>query len=208
MKLRNAFGPLDYIQSRGYVSYSSLSNVWKNEPPLNGDEPFLAFGVELHSRFLEKKVINILSDEEEEMLRKMLKRLETSSMVKAIMHDALVEQEIKQMIMGIPFLGYIDVKKPKLLADLKSTKLTSKTKFIESLDFLQPVIYRKATGIKDFYFIGISKTAPHDIFTFNANDYPEKLKESENKLKQLITYVKENSNFSGNLESVRRPKRN
>lgn len=192
MKLKNSYGPLDRIRSRGYVSYSSLSAMRDNKPPLTGDETFLEFGVELHSRFLEGKVIKRLSPEDEELLHKMIMVLNKDAMVKALMKGAEVEQEINQEMLGIPFLGYIDIKKPKLLADLKSTALTSRDKFIESMDFLQPVIYRKATGIKDFYYIGISKKAPHEVFTFNANDYPKRLKESEQQLTELIKYVKAN----------------
>lgn len=193
MVIRNDYGSLDRIRNNGYASYSSLSALWTgSDNPLTGDEPFLKFGNELHSRFLERSVVDTLTPSEEELLARMLSRLDKHPQVQMLMRNVLIEQRVDGMLGNfLPFLGYIDIQHTKYLADLKSTQCTTLKPFVESLDFLQPLLYLQMTKLKDFWYIGISKQNC-SVLLFNVREYPAKMKEAELKLKTLLKYVKTN----------------
>lgn len=181
---------LNYIKDRGYASYSSLKNYRDGIVPSIINAKWLKFGKELHSRFLEKKVIEILSDAEELVLAAMIKALEENAIVSKLMKRVAVESEFKEKLYGVPTLGYIDILGKGYVADLKSTSINNGDKFIESMDFLQAALYLAITGFKDFYYIGISKQSPYNVMVYNVRDYPERIKAAEKELKQLLTELK------------------
>ena len=195
---KNGSFDLAYINERNYVSFSSLKNLRDGiSPNFNPDASFFKFGSELHSRFLEKKKIETLSEDDESLLYNMLNKLNETRMVTSLMKKAKVEVEIRTTVQGVPILGYLDIfKDRKYIADLKTTQTNTMKAFVNSLDFMQAALYQEATGIDDFYYIGICKKSPHDVMVFNVNSYPEILNESKNELKQLLSYVKKHSEFT------------
>ena len=182
---------LKYIKKNGYVSYSSLCLYKNGEAPQKWNPAWGIFGSELHSRFLENKKLKNLSEDEERVLKGMLEALRKHSIVNAIMKDVKVEQKFHQELWGLMVLGYIDIQHPKKhLADLKSTSIGSKSGFIEAMDFLQPTLYLETNKRKDFYYIGCLKREPFTVTVFNVNEYPSRLKDSQQQLKKLMTSLK------------------
>ncbi len=191
----NLITPEEYIRRRGYVSYSSLKNLRDQEmiqiQPKS--EVYFEVGTELHSRFLESTELKKFDAETEAQLSGMLASLYKDRLVQSLLkHPLLVcEREIRQPMNGVPLVGYVDMDAaPVFGADLKTIGHTNEKRFVESMDFLQPAVYSKARGFKDFYYIGISKVKPYPVFTFNAMTYKDRLNESKIQLENLLTDVK------------------
>lgn len=184
-------GPaIDYIRKRGYASYSSLKNVRDKEIPQYKTTTYFKFGGELHSRSLENHILDKLSEAEEIQLLGMRRKLWTHPIWRKLMANAKVEVEFKQPLWGIIVLGYIDILNKDSVADLKTTSCGSMKQFVESMDFLQAALYLAVTGFKDFYYIGICKRAPYEVWIFNVNQYPDRLAAANKQLRELIAYLK------------------
>jgi len=187
---------IDYIRERGYASYSSVKNVRDCLVPSKSDERWFIFGRELHSRWLEGKTHftkenpNVLTEDEKAVLEAMLEKLNTNKIAMQLKCGAKCEQEFKQLLHGVNVLGYIDILHAQHIADLKSTKERNMQAFVRSMDFLQAALYLAVTKKKDFYYIGICKLYPHDVFIFNVCDYPERLHAAELEMRCLLRYLK------------------
>jgi hypothetical protein len=183
---------LAYIKERGYASHSSFRRYIKGEAP----SPFVSshaqiFGKELHSRFLEAKKLEKLGAADELLMKKMIGALDKNRLVKGLLNGANVEEEFREKIFGIDFLGYMDIHVPKKhVADVKTTKHTTPSSLANSLDFLQPAIYLQAKKLKDFYYIGITKTTDPKVIVLSVRDYPDKLKAAQQELKRWCLILK------------------
>jgi len=183
---------LKYIQEKGYASYSSLKNVRDCvDPTKKTSAVWFDVGTEVHSRFLEKKKpILKLSKEDTDSVVSMVEALELHPVVRRLMFKAKVEQYFKQKLWGLMVSGYIDILPPKDVADLKTTRHKNQHDFAANMDFLQAAMYRAVTKRKDFYYIGIQKEKPFNVFIFNVHQYPDRIKQADEELKYLIKYVK------------------
>lgn len=197
---------LKYIKERGYASYSSIKNVRDCIVPSYSDEIWFKFGKELHSRYLEGKKLETLSDDEEDKLARMLLALRAHPVAKKLTEKsqneidygpavALKKYKSKNGILvptvhGLPIYGRIDILNATNVADLKTTKITNMKAFVDSLDFLQASIYLAATGRKDFFYIGICKQNPFPLMIFNVRQYPDRLAAAEMELRKLCKYIK------------------
>ena len=183
---------LQYIKDKGYASYSSLKNVRDCvDPSKKTSAVWFDVGTEVHSRFLEKKKpILKLSKEDTASVVSMVEALELHPVVRRLMFKAKVEQYFKQKLWGLMVSGYIDILPPKDVADLKTTRHRNQHDFAANMDFLQAAMYRAVTKRKDFYYIGIQKEKPFNVFIFNVHQYPDRIKQADEELKYLIKYVK------------------
>ena len=183
---------LQYIKEKGYASYSSLKNVRDCvDPTKKTSAVWFDVGTEVHSRFLEKKKpILKLSKEDTDSVVSMVEALELHPVVRRLMFKAQVEQYFKQKLWGLMVSGYIDILPQKDVADLKTTRHKNQHDFAAAMDFLQAAMYRAVTKRKDFYYIGIQKEKPFNVFIFNVHQYPDRIKQADEELKYLIKYVK------------------
>jgi hypothetical protein len=182
---------LKYIKDKGYASYSSLVNVREcRDPRTFKQTEYFDVGTEVHARFLEKYKKIKLSKENDLLVKGMVKSLEEHPVVTKIMHRAKVEVMFKQPLYGLMVMGYIDILPPKDIGDLKTTRHKNQHDFAANMDFLQASMYRAVTKRKEFYYVGIQKEAPFKVYIFNVNQYPQRIKESDEQLKYLIKYVK------------------
>lgn len=71
----------------------------------------------------------------------------------------------------------------KAAQDLKSTACKTKAAFLATFDeygyWMQAHIYKLITGAKKFYFIGVSKSEPHQTFTVDTSKHPEQMAEAK-----------------------------
>jgi len=183
---------LQYIKDKGYASYSSLKNVRDCvDPTKKTSAVWFDVGTEVHSRFLEKKKpILKLSKDDAASVVSMVEALELHPVVRRLMYRAKVEHYFKQKLWGLMVSGYIDILPPKDVADLKTTRHKNQHDFAANMDFLQAAMYRAVTKRKDFYYIGIQKEKPFNVFIFNVHQYPERIRQADEELKYLIKYVK------------------
>ena len=189
---------LEYVKGRGYASFSSLRNVRDKVEPSKMPTEYFTFGTELHSRFLEDTVGELLSDREEAKMAKMLSALRANKLVRTLMATPGMKTEVqfKQDYLGLPMLGYIDIDahdtKLKFLADLKSTHISKLPDFVKAMDFMQAALYLKMRPkAQHFYYLGICKNPPYRVMTFDAVDYATRLREANIQLENTINYVKE-----------------
>lgn len=179
-----------YSKTEVYVSYSGLKMYRDCGIPFGFRPRFFLFGTELHAKFLEKKSVEKLTRVEKALLKLMLAALWANAIVRKLMANVKVEQVFKKVIHGFNCAGRIDILHKAYVADLKTTSCTSLKAFVTSMDFLQVAMYLAATGLKDFYYIGISKVLPYKIFIFNAKDYPERLALANMELKKYLGLLK------------------
>jgi len=183
---------IEYIRSRGYVSYSSLKKLRDGEAPGYTGGIHFDVGTETHSRWLEKKIGKKFDPENERIIRGMVKALDADRVACALLKGSAVEVEFNKIVSGVKTHGFIDILPPPIipyLGDLKTTKETSRQQFIKSMDFLQVALYLLVANKKDFYYVGVSKVN-FQVFTFRVSDYPDRLKIAQDELKTLLTYVK------------------
>jgi len=180
---------LDYINQRGYISYSSLACYRDGkEPGGYGENAAFDFGTELHSRFLEHRVTKVLSLPEEKLLAELLSVLQSHKLVTEIMKGSYVEAGFVHPVQGVLIKGYIDIFKPgKLVADLKTTSAPNLKAFKESMDLLQAAIYTTVTGVKEFYYIGIGKKTK-EVYPYRVTS--AELKSEYKTLNQLLNEIR------------------
>jgi hypothetical protein len=185
---------VEYVRMRGYVSYSTLKMLRDGgQPGVYKSSPAMDIGTELHARWLEKEKpsIGLFDPPTEKIIKGMHLSLNKDKIATALIKKASVEVEFTKLVYGVNTRGYIDILPPKdLIGDLKTTVLTSRPAFIKSMDFLQAALYLKAMTRKDFYYVGVSKIIPHEVFTFRVSDYPDRMKEANAQLKELLTEIK------------------
>jgi len=182
---------LQYIREKGYASYSSIKHVRDcTNPYEKSDARYYAVGSEVHARWLENQKVEKMTAVEEAMVKGMVASLKAHKMASLLRADAECEFKIDKKLNGVPFIGYIDIQKPKYLADLKTYGHTNEPQFLASQDFLQPAIYLKASGRKDFFYIGVSKTFPYKVCTYSVLHYKPRLVASQKELAGLLRYVK------------------
>lgn len=182
---------LEYIRTKGYVSYSSLCNVIERRTPEPFKiTPYYTFGKELHSRFLERKRLEVLPPAQEAQLKSMVHNLAEDTMVQRLMEPpAVCEVDFDTVINGVRFYGRIDIK-TFAVADLKTTALTNKNTFAAQMNFLQAAIYCRATKLKDFYYIGCSKVPPYQVMVFSVRQYEHRWIEANELLNHYTKYLK------------------
>ena len=182
-----------YKSKEVFVSYSSLKMYRDCVVPGKIYGRHFLFGIALHALFLEgkkEKEWKLLTKVERALCLAMVLALKATTIVIRLMTGVKVEQEFTKIVFGVLCKGRIDILAKSYIGDLKSTKLTNKKQFIASMDFLQVAMYFAATGLKDFYYIGVTKTFPIKVFIFNAADYPERIKAAQMELKKYLLMLK------------------
>lgn len=90
----------------------------------------------------------------------------------------LFEQEYFGQLCGLDFKMKADAinEHMQAIGDAKSTAATTLQKFLESCDnygyWRQAYIYMMLTGMTNFYFWGVSKVKPHNVFFVDVSQYP------------------------------------
>lgn len=162
--------------------------------PSKFPEKYLIFGNTLHLRCLtsSKKVGKI----DVEMLNRMVTAWLKSPLVKKLMERSIREKKLYVYINGVKLAIILDIEQPhtRTGADLKSTSCKTLTGFIEkaiSLDyFRQGLTYKLGRNLKEFYFLGLSKEKPHEIFPLRIDDYPEEMEYARQELEFLLYFFK------------------
>lgn len=74
--------------------------------------------------------------------------------------------------------------------DLKSTSARTKAEFLAVFEeygyWDQAATYQLITGARKFYFIGVTKSEPHQTFTVSVSDYPAEMKAAKARLAPRI----------------------
>lgn len=161
-----------------------------------GKEGYLGFGNFLHIAFANYPINNVFActPTEAKKLTAMVAKLYANKIVLALVKDSVREVSYFASFFGINVRMILDVRQPTTGSDLKSTDCRSFADFlakaIEYGYFRQALIYMLGVGLKDFYFIGICKEPPFEIFIFNVNDYPKELAYAREELDFLLYWYR------------------
>jgi hypothetical protein len=180
-----------------FIRNSYLSTIYRaltGQAQFLGDEKFLKFGNELHKRDLQPYLEqDILTDEQELMLKAMLAALKQDAQWQNVKRGANLEVTEFVELYGVRIRGTIDVDQSRLKhgEDLKSTSCANENAFLESSRkygyFRQAWIYMQMKKYRSFGFTGVQKSVAYPkIFRFNVQDFPHYLQEGEEQARLLI----------------------
>jgi len=197
------------------TSYSRLSNnrillLGGVITPFNKD--FLVFGSALHELFLENKKAEAWEtciEEERTRITYMVAALNRHPVVRRLMADSIREHKFYFHWDKVEMAVILDIKKPPVGADLKSTTCRTLPQFVAKARelgyFKQAVIYMRAAKLKDFYFIAVQKSAPYDVMVLDVNQYKEDLRYAEAELDWLLYFYEHYGNI-GETKTIIKPK--
>ena len=81
--------------------------------------------------------------------------------------------------------------------NVKSTSTKTRAAFIKSMlkydYFMQGLLYLYLERLENFYFIGVQKTDPSQIFVVDVADYPEELDKALEKIVWILKMKNENN---------------
>lgn len=202
MKIETEFNDdtlaLKYIKDKGYASYSSMKNVRDCAVPMKWSADYFDTGIAVHSLLLEHRLEDKIRAKLTEMMlwevKMMLASLARNPVVCKLLEGSKNEDKFPAdgappvLINRLPVLGYIDINGRQAVGDLKTTRYTKKSQFIQAMDFLQASLYRRVTGKDDFIYVGISKVS-FEVFTFNVNEFPTRIMQADQELERLTKYI-------------------
>lgn len=148
-------------------------------PQFQGGEKFLLFGAALHEVFLQGiryKAYKLLSKEDRATVDAMVKKLNSNPIVVNLMRNSTREHRFSVKLNGVLTVCVLDAKQPELKRgfDLKTTDCNTQQQFEDTIRrygyIRQGLTYVLAAKLKQFYFVGINKTAPYNIFIVDLND--------------------------------------
>lgn len=185
----------DHISSSGLAE---IKRVLISGMPFLGDEKYLIFGSEVHRRFLQNKYNKLhLTFAEEQSITGMLSSLNKHKIVKQLMKGSTYEITKIGLLEGTRFKMIGDIiNKPKSFgADLKTTSARSEQQFIDlalkKYDYLrQSWCYKTTEELEDFYFIGIQKQEPFNVYILNVKDYAKEERQSIKETRFLLEFFK------------------
>lgn len=192
-------------KDKDYTSYTGLSGIdgyLRHVPPFIGNEGFLVLGRELHAQWLEGKTSGaILNERQKAQLQGMLKSLNNHKVAMQVHKGS--DKEVLfapgPIHDGIKLKVIMDLhKKRKKGADLKTTSSRNKEGFIKAAVefgyFGQIYIYKKVSGLEEFFIISVQKEEPHTVFVLDHRDYPAEYKKAQQKMDFLIYVFKNHRN--------------
>jgi hypothetical protein len=113
----------------------------------------------------------ILKDSEFEVIENMAAALyQHPAAAQLFARKTAVEQAVEFTFNGLPFRGFIDEVGDTFVADLKTTQDVSPREFqrwvFGNKYHWQAALYCKATGLDEFYFIGVEAARPHNVMVY------------------------------------------
>lgn len=189
---------------RKHTSHSSMEVIKKDLcglPQFKGNEDFLKFGNAVHEGFLEGDYTNAykrLGKDEQRLVDVMVKKLNSHPVVASLMRESIREHKFAVVMNKVKVVVILDSKQPKLKRgfDLKTTSERTQKDFEEKIRKLgyvkQGRTYMYAAGLEQFYFVGIQKERPHNIYIVDirAPQFKEHYKYAEQELKFLLYFYK------------------
>jgi len=186
------------------TSHSSLEVIKKyllGQPQFFGNEGYLLFGSALHEVFLQGIRDNYykqLSKEDRVTVDAMVRRLNNNPIVVSLMRNSTREHKFSVRLNKVLTTCILDAKQPDLRRgfDLKTTDCSTQQQFENSMRqygyIRQGLTYKLAARLKFFYFVGIQKVAPYNIFIVDLHDkkFATDLLYAEKELQFLLYFYK------------------
>jgi hypothetical protein len=186
------------------TSHSSLEVVKKyllGQPQFFGNEGYLTFGSALHEVFLQGIRDNYykqLDTTDRAAVDSMVRKLNNNPIVVSLMRNSTREHKFSVRLNKVLTTCILDAKQPDLRRgfDLKTTDCNTQRDFenkIRTYGYVrQGLTYKLAAQLKFFYFVGIQKFAPYNIFIvdLDAAKFKTDLLYAEKELQFLLYFYK------------------
>lgn len=168
-----------------------------------GDESYLVFGRILHEhlQYIEdvnyhSKDFKLLNKEEQSWIMGMCAAARKNPIIKRLLVKSSRENKVYTEIDGIRVALILDLEQGHLStgSDWKSTSCPSLSDFIKKAllyDYIrQGLLYKKARNLKHFYFIGIQKQPPHNVYIMDVKRHEAEEFYAKQELKFLLYFYK------------------
>lgn len=204
----------DFYYTNPIISNSGLGSFWAKLIGIQGmkaGEQTLRFGQLMHLGLYEaeafrKAEMPACSKTLNKLNRMIAAGRKTPVLSGFLKNKATVyEKPYYAIINGVPVKVKPDAFIPnsRLGHDAKSTATNSLKAFYESMleykYFRQAALYMDATGAKNWYFTGISKTEPHQTFIIDCSKYKGEVKQGRIEYLELLRlYVQYHPNYLQN----------
>jgi hypothetical protein len=190
-----------------YISYSGLREIRRvllGEPAAKIDPKYLYFGAELHRRFLEgvksKNSKKLFSPAEEYDLEGMQESLWKDPFVRKIMRSSIKEVETVRLYQGVNVKVILDINGDGQFADtgvdIKTTSCGTYRSFVQAAIHKygypgQGYLYKQAEQLKNFYFVGIQKKKPYQVYIMDVADYAKEERAAIKEVEFLLDFYKQ-----------------
>jgi len=187
-------GPL--TKNTSYSGLAVIRRMLLSQPQFRGSEEFLREGNALHEKFLLRKSTIALPEDKHTTINLMVEKLDSHPVVRALVADSVREEKLYVKLNGIQFAFILDIhqKSRKIGSDLKTTKCKTFQSFVSSAIeygyFKQAVAYIIAAKLKNFFFIGIQKEPPFNIYILDVHQYQDELAYAERELEFLLYFYR------------------
>lgn len=198
----------------GWIKSQLLGNRIK----IKKKERFHGFGTFVHEKFfvatnpnqmkggkLQKLMrLNIV---EKRMADGMLKALSKDAVVLELMKGTICEKTEFAKLNGVLVKYTPDAVQPRKIGiDLKTTACSELAEFIykafEYGYFRQGETYSRAAKLKEFYIIGITKSAPHQVFIVRIGEFKKYMAYAKQELDFLLYFYKNYGTFTNLQEKA------
>jgi hypothetical protein len=202
-------GPLPTTFQDGKLSNTSNSSLGMaktfllGQAQFAGDETYLIFGRVLHEhlQFIENekfrsKDFGSLTKEEQSWVLGCCKAARENPVVRRLLVKTTRENKVYTEIDGIRVALILDLEQSNTDtgADWKSTSCASLNDFIKkALDYdyiRQGLLYKGARNLKHFYFIGLQKRPPHNVYIMDVKRHEAEEFYAKQELKFLLYFYR------------------
>lgn len=198
IKERLMTGPLAKDINTSHSALEVIKKFLLGQEQFKGGEQFLYFGNGLHVQYLENKKCNDkrLTKDEFTKIDLMCEALFDHPVCKALYKDSIREQKFYCILNGVKVAVILDIKQlaKKTGSDLKTTNAKTEEQCIAKAKeygyFRQGVTYKKAAGLKHFFFIFVTKDVIPKIYILNIDLHKDEMLYAERELEWLLYMFK------------------
>jgi len=196
-------GPLPTTHNTSNSAMGAAKTFLLGEKQFAGDETFLAFGRVLHEHLqhIENEKyrsadFQTLTTEEQAWVLGCCKAARENPVVKRLLVKTTREEKLYCEIDGIRVAFILDIEQMHTGTgvDWKSTSCRNLNDFIKKAidyDYIrQGLLYKGARNLKHFYFIGLQKQPPHNVYIMDVKRHEAEEFYAKQELKFLLYFYK------------------
>lgn len=207
-------GPQTTDKNTSHSSLGACKTFLLGQQQFVGDEKYLIFGRVLHEHLQFIENLNYrspnftnLSSVEQQWVLGCCSSARQHPVVKRLLMKSSRENKLYTEIDGIRVALILDLDQQHLNtgADWKSSSCKTEQDFIKKAilyDYIrQALLYKKARNLKHFYFVGLQKQPPHQVYIMDVKQHEAEQFYAAQELKFLLYFYKHygkinNSNMS------------
>lgn len=196
-------GPLPPSANTSNSTMGACKTFLLGQEQFAGDEKYLIFGRVLHEhlKFIEdvlyrhEDFVN-LTEVEQTWLLGCCKAARENSIVKRLLIKSVREKKLYTEIDGVRLAFILDVEQEHLGTgmDWKSSSCKTLNDFVKKAllyDYIrQGLLYKKSRNLKHFYFIGLQKHPPHQVYLMDVKQHEGEELYAAQELKFLLYFFK------------------